>query len=80
MKTEIRRWGNSLALRIPQAFAAETSLLEGSVVDLALHRGRLVITPPRRKKYRLADLLRGIKPGRRHGEQFTGDAVGKEFW
>ncbi len=80
MKTEICRWGNSLALRIPQAFAVETALLEGSAVDLAVQRGRLVITPPRRKKYRLADLVKDIKPAQLHREQFTDNAAGKEFW
>ena len=80
MKTEIRRWGNSLALRIPRAFAAETALLEGSAVDLSVRRGRLVVAPERRKKYHLADLLRDLKPAQLPGEQFTDDAVGKEIW
>jgi len=80
MKTEIQKWGNSLALRIPQAFAAETALAEGSAVDLAVRRGQLVVTPQRRKKYRLADLVKGIKPSQLHSEQFTGAAAGKEIW
>lgn len=34
MKTKIRKWGNSLALRIPKAFAAETRLKPGSDIEL----------------------------------------------
>jgi antitoxin component of MazEF toxin-antitoxin module len=49
-------------------------------VDLTVQHGRLVITPPRRKKYRLADLLRATKPSQSHGEQFTDSARGKEIW
>jgi antitoxin component of MazEF toxin-antitoxin module len=32
MRARIRRWGNSLALRIPKAFAEEASLEDESVV------------------------------------------------
>jgi antitoxin MazE len=38
MRARIRKWGNSLALRIPKSFAAEASLKEESVVD-ATRRG-----------------------------------------
>lgn len=80
MKTAIRRWGNSLALRIPQAYTAETALVDGSKVDLIVKRGTLVITPQRKKKYRLTDLVRGIKPAQLHHEQFMDKPTGKEIW
>ncbi len=75
----IQKWGNSLALRIPRAFAKETSLAEGTAIDLAVSRGRLVVTP-RKRKYQLAELLKDIKPSQLHDEQFTDAAVGKEIW
>jgi antitoxin MazE len=80
MKTAIRQWGNSLALRIPRAFTVETALVEGTTVDLAVRRGTLVITPQRRKKYRVADLVGGIKPANLHREQLTDAPAGKEIW
>jgi antitoxin MazE len=35
MKTRIQKWGNSLALRIPKSFAAESHLEQGMLVDVS---------------------------------------------
>ena len=43
MRARIRRWGNSLALRIPKAFAEEAFLRDESVVDLKVVNGKLVV-------------------------------------
>ncbi len=80
MKTAIRRWGNSLALRIPHAYAVEASLEEGSAINLVIERGRLVATPRKKKKYRLADLLGGMKEAQLHPEQWRDQPAGKEIW
>ncbi len=80
MKTAIRQWGNSLALRIPRAFTLETELVEGTTVDMVIKHGALLITPQRRKKYRLNNLVRGIKPTNVHREQFIAEPAGREIW
>ena len=43
MRARIRKWGNSLALRIPKAFAEEASMGDESVVDLKVVNGKLVV-------------------------------------
>jgi antitoxin MazE len=80
METRIQKWGNSLALRIPQAFAREIGLAQDSSVQLSLEEGRLVITPVLAAGIRLEDLLAGITPDNLHGEADTGSAVGNEAW
>ena len=45
MKTRIRKWGNSLAVRIPKSFAIEAKLDHDAMVDVALVEGKLIITP-----------------------------------
>ena len=80
METRIQKWGNSLALRIPQAFAREIGLSPDSAVELSLEEGRLVITPVPAARIRLEDLLAGITPDNRHGEADTGIPVGDEAW
>ncbi len=80
MHTRIQKWGNSLALRIPQAFAAEAGLKQGSRVNLSVVEGRLVITPAPAQGVTLDDLLAGVRPDNLHGEVDTGDAVGREAW
>jgi antitoxin MazE len=80
MKTRIRRWGNSLALRIPQTIAAEANLKEDSPVDLTLVDGRVVLLPIAETEVTLEQLLAGITEQNLHGEVDTGPAVGKEVW
>jgi antitoxin MazE len=80
MKTRIQKWGNSLGLRIPRSFAAEAQVTEGSTVDITLENGCLQVRPLRVRKYRLRDLLKGIRQSNLHPETSTGDAVGREAW
>jgi antitoxin MazE len=80
MKTAVQRWGNSLALRIPRAFAEETRIVEGSEVKLTLRSGALVVRPVMRKRHSLAALVKRITPVNRHGAIATGPAVGQEVW
>ena len=80
MQTKIQRWGNSLALRIPRAFAEETGVEAGAEVDLSVRDGDLVVKPARRVKYRLGELVRKVTDKNRHGEVDTGGPVGREVW
>jgi antitoxin MazE len=80
MKASVAKWGNSLALRIPSAFAQEIRVGEGAAVDMNVENGALVIRPaPARQTYDLDTLLDGISASNRHGEDETGKAVGNEF-
>jgi antitoxin MazE len=80
MRARVQRWGNSLALRIPKAFATETALESGSEVELTLDEGRLVVTPLVTPSYELEDLLAQVTPENLHGEVDTGSSVGNEAW
>jgi antitoxin MazE len=80
MKTAVQRWGNSLALRIPRAYALETRISEGSKVELTLKSGSLVVRPISRKRHSLAELLRRVTPSNRHESLSTGAPVGQEIW
>jgi antitoxin MazE len=79
MVTRVQKWGNSLALRIPQSFAVQAKVAAGTAVDIAVESGRLVVRPVRRR-YRLRELLSGITARNRHSEVGTGSAVGREAW
>ncbi|MCJ7514242.1 MAG: AbrB/MazE/SpoVT family DNA-binding domain-containing protein [Anaerolineales bacterium] len=79
MKTRVQRWGNSLAVRIPKAYAAEIGLSDESPVELKVNRGVLVVEPSASAP-RLGDLLRGISEANLHKEVHTGPAVGNEAW
>ncbi len=78
METKIQKWGNSLALRIPKTFAMETQIVDGSAVDLKLSNNQLVITPIKKKQYKLNDLLAEVNESNVHKEVDYGEPVGKE--
>jgi len=80
MRTQIQKWGNSLALRIPKSFAADSNIEEGSVVDMSLVEGKLVIEPISEPTYTLDELLAGITKKNIHAEVDTGRPAGKEVW
>lgn len=80
MESHIRKWGNSLALRIPKALAVEAGITEGSLVELDLDGGGLSVRVVRTEGYSLDDLLVGVTPQNRHSEIETGRSVGREVW
>ena len=80
MRIRVQKWGNSLAVRIPKAFARETALDQGAEVELELENGRLVITPMAEEEYDLASLLEQVTPENLHEEVETGETEGREAW
>jgi antitoxin MazE len=79
MQTTIQQWGNSLALRIPKAFAQQTKVKKGSRVNLTLENGRVIMKPIRRRSYTLEELVSKITPQNRHPETDWGPPQGKEI-
>lgn len=80
MLTRIRRWGNSLGVRIPSTLALELGVENGSSVDLTLHDGEIRLRPLRRRKYSLDALIDGITTRNRHDEIDSGRPMGREVW
>lgn len=80
MVTKILKWGNSLGLRIPKAFAKEAGIEDGSAVDISLDGDRIVIRPATPVRYQLTDLVSLVREDNIHEEISTGDATGREVW
>jgi len=59
MRTQVSRWGNSLAVRLPRQVADDAGLAEGTPVELDLVDGVLRLIPTR-PSFTLADLLAGV--------------------
>jgi antitoxin MazE len=58
MKTQIGRWGNSLAIRIPKYIADELALTVNGEVDCRLENGVLIVQPVYQLgKYSLQQLI-----------------------
>ena len=80
MQTMIQQWGNSLALRIPKAFAQQARVKKGTAVTLSVEKGRMVMKPLQRRKYTLEELVSKITSKNRHPETDWGKPMGKEIW
>ena len=80
MRATVKKWGNSLAVRIPHVLAVEAGIREGSEVAVCLDGGDIRVRPSRAPEYRLVDLLAGVTPDNVHPEVPTGPSVGREAW
>ena len=80
MLTKVQKWGNSLALRIPKAFAVDAQLENDSLVEISIVKGKIVITPIPAPSWTLDDLLAGITKDNLHNEIDTGTSLGNEAW
>ncbi len=80
MLTKVQKWGNSLALRIPKAFALDAQLDNDSVVEVSLVNGQIVIKPVQSPTWTLEKLLAGVNSENIHAEADTGEAIGNEVW
>lgn len=80
METRVKKWGNSLALRIPRAFAAEAGIESDDAVELTFEAGNLVVKPLLRQELRLDELLAQVTVDNLHEEIDPGPAVGNESW
>ena len=79
-ETTVSKWGNSLAVRIPQAIAKEARLIEGDSLKIDLDREGGIVLRPARRKYELSELVSQITSKNRHRETNWGQPQGEESW
>ncbi len=78
MKTQMVKWGNSLAVRIPKHVVEEARLKEGDSLEIEAPAEGQVELRRATKIPTLAQLVAQITPENRYGEISTGAEVGKE--
>jgi antitoxin MazE len=78
METIVKKWGNSLGIRIPHTIVKELSLEDGSFVDIK-DKGKEIIIKPKEKN-KLLEILNKINEKNIHGEIGTDGPVGNEIW
>jgi antitoxin MazE len=78
MEAVIKKWGNSLGIRIPSLIVRELSLEDGSFVDIKDKGNEIIIKPKINNK--LSEMLRLINEKNIHGEIEVSGPIGKEIW
>ena len=77
MRTEIKRWGNSAAVRLPSKILAQANLSLASAIVLEVREGKIVIeavenAAPRVKlPFTEADLLAGLDASTAHADELA---------
>jgi antitoxin MazE len=74
----VKKWGNSLGIRIPNLIVRELSLKDGSFVDSRDKKGEIGIKP--KGGNRLSEIVSKINEKNIHGEVETNGPVGNEIW
>lgn len=80
MNQHVKKWGNSLAVRIPASLSVELGLKENDEVEIRREGDWLRIEKVQVDDPTLDELLAGITPENIHAEFDWGPAVGKEIW
>lgn len=80
MKTQIAKWGNSMAVRIPKTVADAAKLRPGDYVEMTAEGSGVVRLRKKKGKQSLKDLIRGISPANVHAETDWTGPEGKERW
>jgi len=80
MSTKVQKWGNSLAVRIPDDVVEDMGFEAGKEVTVRKVRNTVVIAPVLKKRPTLEELVARITPENRHDEIDWGESMGKEAW
>ncbi|CAA6814830.1 MAG: Programmed cell death antitoxin MazE [uncultured Sulfurovum sp.] len=78
MTVSLKKWGNSLALRIPKDMANSLDIDNNSLMELDINDGVLTLRP--KKNNLLETLVSQINNENLHKEIDTGKSVGNEEW
>ncbi|QHG10719.1 AbrB/MazE/SpoVT family DNA-binding domain-containing protein (plasmid) [Moraxella osloensis] len=79
MQVTMRKWGNSIGVRIPAGILTELNLSAEKKVNVRAEAGRIIIEPIIDSQETLEQLLGQITPDNVHSEIDFGQPVGKEL-
>ena len=79
MQVTMRKWGNSIGVRIPAGILSELNLSAEKKVIVRAEAGRIIIEPIIDSQETLEQLLGQITPDNVHSEIDFGQPVGKEL-
>ena len=79
MEAVLKKWGNSIGVRLPSSVLKETRLTENQRVEIRAKKGAIVIKRMRVQRYALSELLARVTPRNRHDSVEFGRPVGREL-
>ena len=80
MEAVLRRWGNSVAVRLPSTLVKSCQLKEDAKLVITEEEGKIVLTPKTHQPhYTLKSLLAQMTPANTHDAIDFGEPVGREL-
>jgi antitoxin MazE len=80
MQVQIRKWGHSLAVRIPSSVIAKAKVKEGSRLEVTVQKSGAIALIPAEATPTLRELMDAVTPENMHHETQTGPVVENELW
>ncbi len=80
MQVHIKKWGNSLAVRLPVHLMNAANFKPDQLVEIHEENGKLIIENVAKSEYTLSALVDGITKENMHSEIDFASAVGREIW
>ncbi len=80
MSIQIKKWGNSSAVRIPADIMAAAGLSVEDAVTIREEGGKVVIERNMRRAFDLDAAIAAITPENIHEDMDWGPPMGKEVW
>jgi antitoxin MazE len=80
MEAKIKKWGNSLGVRIPKSFTTKAGITDGSSIEINMEGDKITIVPLQKDEYKLDELLSMVSEENVHYEIETGGPIGNEVW
>ena len=79
VQSKVKKWGNSLGIRLPKAVASQLQLADDSEVEIRIKGNKIVITPAA-PEYTLKGLVEKVSRKNIHEEIAAGPLAGQEIW
>ena len=79
METVIKKWGNSLGIRIPANLLKEYDMSDGTTIEFIPKKEGIVLVP-RNKEERLDQMLAKIDDSNLHRDDAFEEREGNEIW
>jgi antitoxin MazE len=79
MEAVLKKWGNSIGVRLPSPVLKEARLTQNQRVTISARKGAIVIKASKARQYSLAELVGGITRKNRHAAVEFGQPIGREL-
>jgi len=80
MESKVKKWGNSLGVRIPKSFSTQAGITEGSSIEINIDGDKITIAPKHKNEYSIDELVSMISEDNVHYEIKTDGPIGNEIW